>query len=137
MKAAFAILPLAALLAAASDAPRKAAIEDVIAHPERWDGKRLKLRGLLVWEFENLGLYASRADYCAHRRSVYVEWDKVAGVTPADTRRMAVITGRLVLHRAGDPLILSNAQNGPGPLREAALVKWDSKPLKPCSASGR
>ncbi|MDB5669720.1 MAG: hypothetical protein JWO25_679 [Alphaproteobacteria bacterium] len=132
MKTALAALPLAALLIAASDAPKKAAIMDVVAHPEKFDGRQLKLRGLVVYEFENYGLYASRADYCAHHRSIYVEWDHVPGVTRADTRRMAVITGRLVLRGVGDPINISNAQNGPGPLRDTALVKWDSEPMAPC-----
>jgi len=107
-------------------------IADVSASPDRWRGQSITMQGLIVYEFENLGIYASYEDYCAHRNAVYVEWDEAGGVTKLDNRRMAVVTGELDHSVGTDDEVISTGKPGPGPLNRPRIVRWLSQPLPRC-----
>jgi hypothetical protein len=110
----------------------------VAASPAEWDGREVEMVGMLVWEFENLGLYQSYGAFCrgGERTAIYVDWHNWAGVTRADSRRQVIVRG--VFHnRNGMPqpngsIGISNAAPGPGPLEPGNLVRFLSRPHKPC-----
>lgn len=106
------------------------------ADPARWDGKQVEIVGLLVWEFENLGLYQSYGAYCrgAENAAIAVDWDKWPGVTRKDSRRRVVVRGtfRYVYGKSGPNIVVSTGAPGPGPLEPGGVVRWLSKPAKPC-----
>jgi len=110
----------------------------VAASPGTWDGRQVEMIGLLVWEFENLGLYQSYGAYCrgAERAAIYVNWRAWPGITRADNRRRVMIRGtfrNLANNKQSDGSILvTNAAPGPGPLEPGSIVRWLSPPLKPC-----
>jgi len=113
--------------------PLRVGIADISTQPERWRGRDLIVQGLVVYEFENLGIYASYADYCAHGPALYVEWDHVAGITRRDNRRMAVVAGELDDRVGTNDEVISTGKPGPGPLKRPRLVRWLSEPLPPCA----
>ncbi len=108
------------------------------ADPARWDGRQVEIVGLLVWEFETLGLYQSYGAYCrgAEKAAIYVNWNDWPGVSRADSRRRVIVRG--VFHnlqgvaRPGGTLVVSNAGPGPGPLQPGVVVGWLSSRAKPC-----
>ena len=110
----------------------------VAAAPAEWDGRQVEMVGLLVWEFENLGLYQDYGTFCrgGERTAISVDWRNWPGVTRADSRRRVVVRG--VFHnKVGVPqpngsIMVSNAAPGPGPLEPGQVVRWLSPPRKPC-----
>lgn len=112
--------------------PSRIGIADISTKPDRWRGQNITVRGVVAYEFENLGIYASYEDYCAHRNAVYVEWDEEGGITKQDNRRMAVVTGVLDHDVGTDDEVISTGKPGPGPLNRPRVVRWLSKPLPPC-----
>ena len=106
------------------------------ADPARWDGRQVEVVGLLVWEFENLGLYQSYGAYCrgAEKAAIAVDWDKWPGVTRADNRRRVAVRGtfRHVYGKGGPNIVISTAAPGPGPLEPGGVLRFLSPPAKPC-----
>lgn len=108
------------------------------ADPARWDGKQVEIVGLLVWEFENLGLYQSYGAYCrgAEKAAIHVQWSQWPGVTRKDSRRRVVVRGifrnMVGVAQPGGSIVISNPAPGPGPLEPGQVVRWLSKPAKPC-----
>ena len=113
----------------------------VAAAPAQWDRRPVEMVGLLVWEFENLGLYQSYGAYCRRGEgtAIYVDWSKWPGVTRADSRRRVMVRGNF--HNAmgvplpGGAVVVSSGAPGPGPLEPGAVVRWLSAPMKPCPAA--
>jgi hypothetical protein len=110
----------------------------VAAAPAQWDGREVEIVGLLVWEFENLGLYQDYGAFCrgGERTAIYVNWHDWPGVTRKDSRRRVVVRGvfRNGPKAAGPngTIIVNNAAPGPGPLQPGQVVRWLSPPAKPC-----
>ena len=110
----------------------------VAASPAAWDGREVEMVGLLVWEFENLGLYQSYGTYCrrGEKTAVYVPWDSWAGVTRADNRRRVIVRGtfrnRVGVTQPDGSIVISTGAPGPGPLEPGVVVRWLSAPLKSC-----
>jgi hypothetical protein len=110
----------------------------VAASPAQWDGRQVEMVGLLVWEFENLGLYQDYGTFCraGEHTAIYVNWHNWPGVTRADSRRRVVVRG--VFHngpgvpQTGGTILIANAAPGPGPLEPGQVVRWLSPPAKPC-----
>ncbi|MEN3749078.1 hypothetical protein TPR58_18030 [Sphingomonas sp. HF-S3] len=89
-------------------------IADISESHDRWRSQSIAMQGLIVYEFENLGIYASCEDYSAHRSAVYLEWDEAGGVTKKDNRRMAVVTGELDHSVGTDDEVISTGKPAPG-----------------------
>jgi len=109
----------------------------VAAAPERWDGKQVEMVGLLVWEFENLGLYQDYGTFCrgGEHTAIRVDWNSFAGVTRADSRRQVVVRGTFHNQKINQPdgsIVASSGFPGPGPLEPGQVVRWLSAPAKPC-----
>lgn len=130
------LLPLGATPAEASPRPpASVTVEALAAHPGKWNGKRVRVAGLAVLEFENLGLYGSYDDYCGpraargRRAAIYVNWP-AALRRRGHFRRMAVVEGRF----EGDDgvIVVSTGAPGPGPLTDVRIVRWASAPLTRC-----
>ena len=110
----------------------------VAASPAEWDGREVEMVGMLVWEFENLALYQSYGAYCrgAEKAAIHVRWEQWPGVTRKDSRRRVIVRG-IFRHKVGvaqpdGSILISNAAPGPGPLEPGHVVRWLSRPLKPC-----
>ena len=110
----------------------------VAASPAEWDGRQVEMVGLLVWEFENLGLYQDYGTFCrgGEHTAVYVDWHNWPGVTRADSRRRVVVRGvfhnRTSVTQPNGSILVTNAAPGPGPLEPGQVVRWLSPPAKPC-----
>ena len=108
------------------------------ADPARWDGRQVEVVGLLVWEFENFGLYQSYGAYCrgAEKAAIHVQWEQWPGVSRKDSRREVMVRGifrnRVGIPQPGGAVLISTAASEPGPLEPGAVVKWLSRPAKPC-----
>ena len=110
----------------------------IAASPAQWDGKQVEIVGLLVWEFENLGLYQDYGSFCrgGEHTAIFVDWHNWPGVTRADSRRRIAVRG--VFHNrqgVGGPngaIVINNAAPGPGPLEPGQVVRFLSRPAKPC-----
>lgn len=110
----------------------------IAASPAAWDGRTVEVVGLVVWEGGSFGLYQDYGAYCrgAERAAIYVHWAEWPGVTKADSRRRAIVRG-VFRNRLGAKLPNGNtlslaAAPGPGPLEPGAVVRWLSKPQRPC-----
>ena len=103
------------------------------ADPARWNGRQVEIVGLLIWEFENLGLYQSYGAYCrgAEKAAIYVQWPQWAGVTRKDNRRRVVVRGTFRAQPQGVTIVATGVP-GPGSLEPGQVVRWLSKPAKPC-----
>lgn len=148
MRATRTIITAAAALAVAGCAtqpgprPRSGVVHvnpaSVAAAPAQWDGRQVEMVGLLVWEFENLGLYQDYGAFCrgGERTAIYVNWHDWPGVTRKDSRRRVVVRG--VFHNGpqvsapNGTIVVTNAAPGPGPLEPGSIVRWLSPPAKPC-----
>ena len=110
----------------------------IAASPAEWDGREVEMVGLLVWEFENLGLYQSYGAFCrgGERTAVYVNWHNWPGVTRSDSRRQVMVRGvfhnRTSVTQPNGSILITNAAPGPGPLEPGQVVRFLSAPLKPC-----
>jgi hypothetical protein len=108
------------------------------ANPAAYDGRQVEVVGLVVWEFERLGLYQSYGAYCrgAEKSAIAVDWHSWPGVIKVDNRRMALLRGtfrnRYGVANPGGSIGISNAAPGPGPLEPGTIVRWLSLPDKPC-----
>jgi len=118
--------------------PAKVNPASIAAAPATWDGREVEVVGLVVWEFERLGLYQSYGAYCrgGEKVAIYVQWQDWPGVSRADNRRTVMVRGIFRnfqgnLLRNGQQLI-SNGAPGPGPLQPGSVVRWLSKAAKPC-----
>lgn len=96
------------------------------ASPATWDGRNVEVVGLLVWDGDNRSLYQSYSAYCraAEKAGIYVDWSGWPGVSQADNRRQVIVRGIFRNISAGAP--------GRGLLEPGAVVRWLSRPLKPC-----
>ena len=110
----------------------------VAASPGEWDGRQLEMVGMLVWEFENLGLYQDYGTFCrgGERTAIYVNWHNWPGVSRADSRRRVIVRGifrnRHGVTQPNGAVLLTNAAPGPGPLEPGHVVRFLSRPAKPC-----
>lgn len=115
--------------------PAKVNPASIAATPATWDGREVEVVGLLVWEFERLRLYQSYGSYCreSEKSSIAVDWHKWPGVTKADNRRLVMVRGTFTnvfgVPRPDGVIVVGV---GPGPLEPGLVVRWLSKPAKPC-----
>jgi hypothetical protein len=118
--------------------PAKVNPATIAATPAAYDGHDVQVVGLLVWEFERLGLYQSYGAYCreGEKSAIAVEWETWPGVKRTDNRRLVMIRGifrnRYEVAQPNGEIIISNGAPGPGPLEPGAVVRWLSPPKKPC-----
>ena len=140
------LLPISAILvgcAASTSAPRvvgptKVNPSSLAANPASFDGREVEVVGLVSFEPEHHGLHQSYGAYCrgGEKTAIYVDWTRWPGVTRADNRRDVVVRGTFRniqgVAQPGGELLVSNAAPGPGPLEPGGVVRWLSKPAKPC-----
>jgi hypothetical protein len=132
------------LLAACAPSPRalpaiaKVNPASIAAAPATWDGREVEIVGLVVWESGSFGLYQDYGTYCrgAERAAIYAHWAEWPGVSKGDSRRRAIVRG-LFRNRLGAKLpdgstLALAAAPGPGPLEPGVIVRWLSKPQRPC-----
>jgi len=133
-------LLLAACATTTSPRPVMAKVNpaSIAASPATWDGREVEIVGLVVWEDGAFGLYQDYGTYCrgAQRAAIYAHWPEWPGVSTKDSRRRAIVRGTFrnrVGARQPDRSTLNlAAAPGPGPLEPGAIVKWLSKPQRPC-----
>ncbi|WP_028970499.1 hypothetical protein [Sphingomonas sp. URHD0057] len=110
----------------------------IAAAPGTWDGRAVEVVGLVLWEGGSFGLYQDYGAYCrgAERAAIYVHWAEWPGVTKADSRRRAIVRGvfrnRLGAKLSDGSTLGLTAAPGPGPLEPGSIVRWLSKPQRPC-----
>ena len=110
----------------------------IAASPAAWDGREVEIVGLVVWESGAFGLYQDYGAYCrgAERAAIYVHWAEWPGVSKTDSRRSAIVRGvfrnRLGAKQPDGSTLTLAAAPGPGPLEPGAVVRWLSKPQRPC-----
>lgn len=112
----------------------------IAAAPASWDGKKVEIVGLLVWDHGNLGLYQSYGAYCrgGEHTVIYADWNGWPNVSQADNRRQVIVRGIFRNQQAAAqpsgsaPL---STPPGPGPLEPVSVVRWLSAPLKPCPSA--
>ena len=115
--------------------PAKVNPASIAAAPATWDGRQVEVVGLLVWEFERLRLFQSYGAYCrdAEKSSIAVDWHKWPGVSRTDNRRMVIVRGTFRnvygVPRTDGVIVVGV---GPGPLEPGSVVRWLSRPAKPC-----
>lgn len=140
------IMPAAMLLAGCSTStgqvrpagPATVNPASLAAAPAQWNGREVEVVGVLVWEFERLGLYQSYGAYCrsAEKSAIAVDWQKWPGVTKKDNRRRVVVRGTFTNVYGGPSangaVIVSNGAPGPGPLEPGSVVRWLSAPEAAC-----
>jgi hypothetical protein len=121
----------------ASSAP-KVNPASIAASPGTWDGREVEIVGLVVWETGSSGLYQDYGTYCraAESTAIYARWEQWPGVSKKDSRRRAIVRGVFrnrvgIKQPDGSKLILAEAP-GPGPLEPGVIVRWLSKPRRPC-----
>ena len=118
--------------------PTKINPASLAANPAAYDGREVEVVGLVVWEFERLGLYQSYGAYCrgAEKSAIAVDRHSWPGVTKADNQRMALVRGtfhnRYGVAQPDVSIVISNGAPGPGPLEPGSIVLWLSLPDKPC-----
>lgn len=110
----------------------------IAAAPATWDGREVEIVGMLVWESGSFGLYQDYGAYCrgAEHAAIYAHWAEWPGVSRADSRRRLVVRGvfrnRLGAKQPDGSTLTLAAAPGPGPLEPGAVVRWLSKPQRPC-----
>jgi hypothetical protein len=133
-------LALAACATASPPGPVTAKVNpaSIAGSPATWDGRQVEVVGLVVWEDGAFGLYQDYGTYCraAEHAAIYAHWPDWPGVSKQDSRRRAIVRGvfrNLVGTRQPNGSTLSvAAAPGPGPLEPGLIVKWLSKPQRPC-----
>lgn len=117
----------------------RVSVSDLALEPEKWDGRKVEVAELLIWEFENLGLWGTYEQYCSGYsviRPIYVDWEDWPGVTRADNRRYVLVRGtfrnRVGVKQSDGQILVSTGAPGPGPLEPGIVVRWLSDPLPPC-----
>jgi hypothetical protein len=140
-----AAVPAALLLAACATTPptgsaiAKVNPASIAASPATWDGRQVEVVGLVVWEDGAFGLYQDYGTYCrgAEHAALYAHWAEWPGVTKKDSRRRAIVQGvfrnRLGTRQPDGSTLSLAAAPGPGPLEPGTVVRWLSKPERPCS----
>ena len=109
----------------------------IAASPAAWDGREVEIVGLIVWEDGSFGLYQDYGTYCrgAEHAAIYAHWAEWPGVSKKDSRRRAIVRGvfrnRVGKQPDGSTLSLAVAP-GPGPLEPGVIVRWLSRPQRPC-----
>jgi len=138
------IISVVLLFAACATAPHtragiaKVNPASIAASPAAWDGRAVEVIGLVVWEDGAFGLYQDYGTYCraADHAAIYVHWAEWPGVTKKDSRRRVVVRGifrnRLDAKQPDGRTLTLAAAPGPGPLEPGAIVRWLSKPQRPC-----
>jgi len=132
------------LLAACATSPQRGPAvakvnpASIASDPAAWDGREVEIVGLVVWESGSFGLYQDYGTYCrgAERAAIYAHWAEWPGVSKEDSRRRAIVRG-LFRNRLGAKLpdgstLTLAAAPGPGPLEPGEIVRWLSKPQRPC-----
>lgn len=120
------------------DAIAKINPASIAASPAEWDGREVEMVGLLIWEAGSLGLHQDYGTFCRNgeRTAIYVDWRNWPGVTHADSRRRVIVRGvfrnRQGLAQPNAAMPITNAAPGPGPLEPGRVVRFLSRPAKPC-----
>ena len=121
------VLVATALLLQTAAAPIRTGTEavtlrDVISDPKAYDGRRVRLHGFLILQFEGNALYLSEADYRAQRfdRSLWVDESSRHPDAAILSGKLAFVSGVV---DAGNP--------GHMGLRPAALVEVSSMIVDP------
>lgn len=110
----------------------------IAADPAAWDGREVEIVGLLVWEDGAFGLYQDYGTYCraAEHAAIYVHWAEWPGVTQKDSRRRVIVRGvfrnRVGVKQPNGSTPVLAAAPGPGPVEPGSIVRWLSKPQRPC-----
>jgi len=117
-------------------------VSELNAHPERWHGQRIQVTGLVIAEFENVGLYADWGAYCPRTPrpdAIYVSWDEVSNFPQSHQRRFATVRGTFrnlngVEQKVGGQIemMISTGAPGPGPLEEVTIIRWHGPQLSFC-----
>jgi hypothetical protein len=140
LTSAAAALLLAACVTAPQSGPKIAKVNpsSIAADPAAWDGREVEIVGLVVWESGSFGLYQDYGSYCrgAENAAIYVHWAEWPGVTQKDSRRTAVVRGvfrnRVGVKLPDGSIPVLTAAPGPGPVEPGTIVRWLSKPQRPC-----
>lgn len=139
-----AVSALAIAVAACAAGPRagsaiaKVNPATIAASPATWDGREVEIVGMLVWEDGAFGLYQDYGSYCraGEHAAIYAHWAEWQGVSKQDSRRRAIVRGifrnRLGAKQPDGSTLSLAAAPGPGPLEPGLVVKWLSKPERPC-----
>jgi hypothetical protein len=134
----------ALLIAACATAPPPGPViakvnpASIAASPATWDGREVEIVGLVVWEDGAFGLYQDYGTYCrgAEHAAIYAHWAEWPGVLKKDSRRRAIVRGvfhnRLGAKQPDGSTLSLAAAPGPGPLEPGVIVRWLSKPQRPC-----
>jgi hypothetical protein len=110
----------------------------IATSPVTWDGREVEIVGLVVWEDGSFGLYQDYGTYCrgAEHAAIYAHWAEWPGVSKKDSRRRAIVRGvfrnRVDTKQSDGSTLLLAAAPGPGPLEPGFIVRWLSKPQRPC-----
>lgn len=112
-------------------------VQAVVAHPERWNCKRVRLIGVAVRAFENSNLYASSDDLCRERpKAIAVDWYSSSAADRPRFIRMAEVEGTFRDFNdrklPSGEIIMMNSWAGPGPLKDVRVVRWLSAELPRC-----
>jgi hypothetical protein len=118
---------------------QRVSVYQLYAHPERWDGKKIEVSGLAVRQFEDYGLYESMDELCSDHLvqkpvAIYVNWED-SNLERRIIRRgtfRGVFENKNGVVRPSGEILVSNAAPGPGPLKQAQLVKWEGPPQPNC-----
>jgi hypothetical protein len=110
----------------------------IAADPRAWEGREVEIVGLVIWESGSFGLYQDYGAYCrgAERAAIYAHWEEWPGVSQKDSRRRAIVRG-VFRNRVGVKQPVGSTPNlagapGPGPLESGVIIRWLSKPQRPC-----
>ena len=110
----------------------------IAASPGTWDGREVEIVGLVVWESGSFGLYQDYGTYCrgSEHAAIYTHWAEWPGVSKKDSRRYAIVRGvfrnRVGVRQPDGSTPILAAAPGPGPLEPGVIVRWLSKPERPC-----
>lgn len=142
------VVSAALLLAACAAGPQAGAVGSVIptkvnpasiaASPGTWDGRQVEIVGLVIWEDGSFGLYQDYGTYCraSEHAAIYAHWAEWPGVSKKDSRRRAIVRGvfrnRVGVKQPDGSTPILAAAPGPGPLEPGVIVRWLSKPKRPC-----
>jgi hypothetical protein len=138
------LVAAATLLAACVTSPQagsaiaKVNPASIAASPGTWDAREVEIVGLVVWESGSSGLYQDYGTYCrgAEKAAIYAPWEQWPGVSKQDSRRRAIVRGvfrnQLGVKQADGSTPAVTGAPGPGPLEPGVIVRWLSKPERPC-----
>jgi len=133
------LLFIAAVLSGcASASPGLISIQEIYDHPSVYDGKRVRVQGVLTYETENIGIYQNLEQSCGlNPPPIVLSTTRVEArrIINMGTRSLVTIVGTFSndnskemydrkLHPAPDgEYVMTIGVVGPGPLRQIRLVE--------------